>query len=31
MGGAVVTIGDKVWDGSLRARLNRFRKQLVRS
>ncbi len=31
MGGAVVTIGDKVWDGSLRTRLNRFRKQLVRS
>jgi len=31
MGGAVVRIGDKVWDGSLRARLNGFRKQLVRS
>jgi F-type H+-transporting ATPase subunit delta len=31
MGGAVVRIGDRVWDGSLRARLNGFRKQLVRS
>ena len=31
MGGAVVRIGDKVWDGSLKTRLNRFRKQLVRS
>lgn len=31
VGGAVVRIGDKVWDGSLRARLNGFRKQLVRS
>jgi F-type H+-transporting ATPase subunit delta len=31
MGGAVVRIGDRVWDGSLRARLNGFRRQLVRS
>ncbi|MBZ0267712.1 ATP synthase F1 subunit delta [bacterium] len=31
MGGAVVRVGDRVWDGSLRARLNGFRKQLVRS
>ena len=31
MGGAVVAVGDKVWDGSVRSRLNRFRKQLVRS
>lgn len=31
MGGAVVRVGDRVWDGSLKARLNGFRKQLVRS
>ncbi|GJM43716.1 MAG: ATP synthase subunit delta [Gemmatimonadota bacterium] len=31
MGGAVVAVGDKVWDGSLKSRLTRFRKQLVRS
>jgi F-type H+-transporting ATPase subunit delta len=31
MGGAVVTIGDKVYDGSIRTRLARFRKQITRS
>lgn len=30
MGGAVVTIGDKVYDGSIRSRLNRFRQQISR-
>ncbi len=30
MGGAVVTIGDKVYDGSIRSRLNQFRKQIMR-
>jgi F-type H+-transporting ATPase subunit delta len=31
MGGAVITIGDKVYDGSIRTRLTRFRKQIMRS
>jgi F-type H+-transporting ATPase subunit delta len=31
MGGAVVGIGDKVYDGSVRNRLNQFRKQIMRS
>jgi F-type H+-transporting ATPase subunit delta len=30
LGGAVVTIGDKVYDGSLRSRLSRFRQQIAR-
>jgi F-type H+-transporting ATPase subunit delta len=30
-GGAVVSIGDTVYDGSIRGRLNRFRKQIMRS
>jgi len=30
MGGAVVTIGDKVYDGSIRSRLSRFRQQISR-
>ena len=30
-GGAVVSIGDKVYDGSIRGRLNQFRKQIMRS
>jgi F-type H+-transporting ATPase subunit delta len=31
VGGAVVTIGDKVYDGSLSTRLNQIRKQIMRS
>ena len=31
MGGAVVGVGDKVYDGSVRNRLNQFRKQIMRS
>jgi F-type H+-transporting ATPase subunit delta len=31
MGGAVITIGDKVYDGSIRTRLAQFRKQIMRS
>jgi F-type H+-transporting ATPase subunit delta len=31
MGGAVVGIGDKVYDGSVRNRLGQFRKQIMRS
>jgi F-type H+-transporting ATPase subunit delta len=31
LGGAVVAIGDRVYDGSLRARLQRFRRTLKRS
>jgi F-type H+-transporting ATPase subunit delta len=30
LGGAVVTIGDKVYDGSIRSRLSRFRQQISR-
>lgn len=30
MGGAVVSIGDKVYDGSIRSRIGRFRKQIMR-
>lgn len=31
LGGAVVAIGDRVYDGSIRNRLNAFRKQILRS
>ncbi len=31
MGGAVVSIGDKVYDGSIRGRLKAFRQQIMRS
>ena len=31
LGGAVIAIGDKVYDGSIRNRLNQFRKQIMRS
>jgi F-type H+-transporting ATPase subunit delta len=31
VGGAVVTVDDRVYDGSLRTRLSRFRTQLIRS
>jgi F-type H+-transporting ATPase subunit delta len=31
LGGAVVIIGDRVYDGSLSSRLNQFRKQIMRS
>jgi len=31
LGGAVVTVDDRTYDGSLRTRLRRFRKQLIRS
>ncbi len=31
LGGAVVTVDDRTYDGSLRTRLRRFRKQLTRS
>lgn len=31
LGGAVVTVDDRVYDGSLRSRLLRFRQQLIRS
>jgi F-type H+-transporting ATPase subunit delta len=31
LGGAVVTVDDRVYDGSLRTRLRRFRQQLIRS
>lgn len=31
MGGAVITIGDKVYDGSVKNRLSQFRKQIMRS
>ena len=31
LGGAVVTVDDRTYDGSLRSRLRRFRKQLTRS
>jgi F-type H+-transporting ATPase subunit delta len=31
LGGAVVTIGDTVYDGSIRSRLARFRRQMMRS
>lgn len=31
LGGAVVTMGDKVYDGSLAGRLGRFRRQIIRS
>jgi F-type H+-transporting ATPase subunit delta len=31
MGGAVITIGDKVYDGSIKNRLSQFRKQIMRS
>lgn len=31
LGGAIVGIGDKVYDGSVRNRLNQFRKQIMRS
>jgi F-type H+-transporting ATPase subunit delta len=31
MGGAVITIGDRVYDGTIRNRLAKFRKQMMRS
>ena len=31
LGGVVVTVDDRTYDGSLRSRLRRFRKQLIRS
>lgn len=31
VGGAVVTVDDRIYDGSLRSRLMRFRQQLIRS
>lgn len=31
LGGAVVAVGDKVYDGSIRKRLSAFRKQIMRS
>jgi F-type H+-transporting ATPase subunit delta len=31
LGGAVIAIGDKVYDGSIRNRLSQFRKQIMRS
>ena len=31
LGGAVVAIGDRVYDGSVRTRLHRFRRTLMRS
>jgi F-type H+-transporting ATPase subunit delta len=31
LGGAVVLVDDRIYDGSLRSRLKRFRKQLIRS
>jgi F-type H+-transporting ATPase subunit delta len=31
LGGAIVTMGDKVYDGSLSGRLDRFRRQVIRS